>query len=116
MKRWQLILLSSVCFCVGAISATVYEGIADSGREFRRGRLYDGLTEKLNLTADQQVRVDEIVDEARHRMVALSKETKPRFRQIKAETRDRIREILDAEQLSTFNAICSSCDRRRQPR
>jgi len=116
MKRWQMILLASVCFCVGAISATVYEGIADSGREYRRGRLYDGLTEKLSLTADQQVRVNEIVEEARHQMVRLSKETKPRFRKIKRDTRDRIREILDAEQLSTFNAICSSCDRRRQLR
>ena len=116
MKRWQLIILASVCFGMGALSATVYEGIALGGRETARGSLYSGLAEQLDLTIDQKSRLDEIVEDARRRMVDLSRETKPRFRAIKRETRDQIREILNAEQLATFNTICESCDRRKANR
>lgn len=115
MKRWQLFLFAAICFAVGALSATVYEGVAQDGR-FSGGRraLYSGLSEKLTLTDAQRIRLDEIVDEARHRMMSLSKETRPQFRAIKRQTREQIREILDAEQLVTFNAICESCDRRKR--
>lgn len=115
-RRWHIGLLVAVCFSAGAISATVYDTLAEPGRTSRRGSLYEGLAEQLELTAVQQARLDEIVEEARHRMVALSRETKPRYRAIKRETRDRIREILDAEQLATFNAICDTCDRRKRNR
>ena len=113
MKRWQILTFAVVCFGVGALSATVYEGIAQGGSHSRRGALYDGLAERLNLTQEQQVRLNEIVEEARQSMVTLSQETRPRFRTIKQETRNRVREILNPEQLVTFNAICESCDRRK---
>jgi hypothetical protein len=116
MKRWQLIILASVCFGMGALSATVYQGVAQGGPSMRRGSLYSGLAERLALTPDQEFRLDEIVEEARHRMVDLSRETKPRFREIKRETRDHIRGILNVEQLTTFNTICDSCDRRKRSR
>lgn len=114
MKRWQIFLFASVCFTMGALSATVYESVAMDGRGKGRRELYAGLADKLTLTDGQRDRLQEIVEEARHQMVALSRETKPRFRTIKNETRDRIRGILDAEQLSKFNAICDSCDRRKR--
>lgn len=116
MKRWQLVVLAVAFFGMGALSATVYEGVAQSGKTSRKASLYDGLSERLNLTVEQQVRLDEIVEEARQRMVSLSRETKPRFRKIKRETRDQVREILNAEQLATFNTICASCDRRKERR
>lgn len=116
MKRWQLFLLATLCFCMGALSATVFEGVAQGGSPRGRRALYTGLAEKLNLSSVQRIRLDEIVDDARHQMVSLSRETKPRFRKIKRQTRDQIREILDAEQLTTFNVICESCDRRKKSR
>ncbi len=114
MKRWRVCILALACFGAGALSATVYEGIAQGARQSHRGALFRGLADKLGLTDTQETRLDEIVDKARHRMVNLSHETKPRFRAIKQETRDKIREILDVEQLATFNAICDSCDRDRR--
>ncbi len=116
MKRWQLFLLASLFFCMGALSATVFEGVAQGGSPRGRRALYTGLAEKLNLSSVQRVRLDEIVDDARHQMVSLSRETRPRFRRIKRETRDQIREILDGDQLTAFNIICESCDRRKQNR
>jgi Spy/CpxP family protein refolding chaperone len=116
MKRWQLFLFAFVCFTVGALSATVYESVAQDGRVKTRRDLYSGLADKLKLSETQQDRLHEIVEEARHQMVALSQKTKPRFRSIKNETRDRIRGILDGEQLSKFDAICDSCDRRKSGR
>jgi hypothetical protein len=99
---------------MGAFSVTVYEGVAQEGRPFGRRALYSGLSEKLALSEAQRARLDEIVEDARHQMVGLSKVTKPRFRAIKRRTRDQIREILDAEQLATFNSICESCDQRKR--
>jgi hypothetical protein len=116
MKRWQLFLFAFVCFTVGALSATIYESVAQDGRIKTRRDLYSGLADKLTLSETQQDRLHEIVEEARHQMVALNQRTKPRFRSIKNETRDRIRGILDGEQLSKFNAICDSCDRRNRGR
>ena len=115
MKRWHQILFAAVFFFLGMISATVYDGVARDYKPDRRS-LYEGLAVRLSLTVEQQVRLDEIVEEARHLMVVLSQETKPRYRSIKRETRDRIREILDAEQLVVFNTICETCDRRRRRR
>jgi len=114
MKRWKLILFACVCFGAGAISATVYEGVARGSREGRRGQLYAGFSKKLDLSIGQRLRLDEIVEDARQDMVTLSRETKPRFGAIKQKVRGQIREILDAKQLSTFKAICTSWDRRRQ--
>ena len=116
MKKWQLVLVATLCFCMGALSATVFEGVAQGGQPTVRRALAAGLAKKLNLSTVQGIRLDEIVDDARHQMVNLSRETKPRFRAIKRQTRDQIREILDAEQLATFNAICESCDLRKQRR
>lgn len=116
MKRWQMVVLTVVCFGLGALSATVYEGVAQGGRKHNKSSLYSGLSERLDLTVEQQTRLDEIVEEARQRMVTLSAETRPRFRQIKEETRNRVREILDAEQLASFNELCESCDKRKRKR
>jgi hypothetical protein len=114
MKRWQLFTFAVICFTMGALSATVYEGVAQDGRSSGRRTLYAGLSEKLNLSESQRVRLDEIVEDARHQMVDLSQETRPRFRVIKRQTREQIRGILNEDQLVTFNAICESCDRRKR--
>ena len=105
-----------MCFCVGALSATAYQGIAQGQYDSRRGRLFAGLSDKLDLSKVQHSRLDEIVDEARHRMMALSRETSPRYWAIKRGTRGQIREILDGEQLATFNAICESSEKRKLAR
>ena len=116
MKRWHLLLLATVVFFMGALSATVFDGFAQAGRPTGRRSLFAGLEQKLNLSSIQHTRLDEIVEDARQRMIDFSRETKPRYLAIKQQTRDRIREILDAEQLVTFNAICESCDRRKRNR
>ena len=114
MKRWQLLTFAFICFTIGALSATVYEGVAQEGRVPGWRALYSGLSDKLVLSEAQRIRLDEIVEDARFKMVNLSQETRPRFRAIKRQTRDQIRGILEEGQLVTFNAICESCDRRKR--
>lgn len=116
MKRWQFFTFAVICFTIGVLSATVYEGVAQDGRSLEGQTLYAGFYEKLDLSESQRVRLDEIIEEATHQMVDLSQETRPRLWAIKRQTREQIRGFLNEEQLVTFNAICESCDRRKRKR
>jgi hypothetical protein len=65
------------------------------------------------LTPSQRDSLNVILDEGGKRMKELSQEVRPKFREIKKQTRDRIRGILDPAQREAFEKIVEEEDRRR---
>jgi hypothetical protein len=100
-------------FLLGASAATVFQTYADDARRERPSFRAD-LAANLHLTEDQKARLNVILDESRSQMVALSESFRPQYRQVKEQTRDRIRTILDPQQIATFNRMMEERDNRKK--
>ena len=64
-----------------------------------------GITEKLDLTADQQAKVQPILDAAKPQMVAIHQEAMQKMHTVMNSTLSQIRPILNADQQSKLDAI-----------
>ena len=71
------------------------------------------LTQELRLTPPQRDSLNVILEDGRKRMMELSQTVRPQFREIKAQTRDRIRGILDPGQREAFEKFVEEEDRKR---
>jgi Spy/CpxP family protein refolding chaperone len=65
----------------------------------------EALARDLGLTAEQQARIDEILDEQQRRMREIMGETRPRTRAILKETRARVEEVLTPEQRARWEEL-----------
>jgi len=63
------------------------------------------LTRELDLRAEQRDRVESILRESGAEFARLREDIRPRFREIRTHTRERIREVLDAEQQQKFERL-----------
>ena len=63
------------------------------------------LEHELALTADQMRQIDQILEQSHAEGEALRREMLPRLRAAMAQSRDRIREVLTAEQQSKFEEL-----------
>lgn len=79
-----------------------YEPVRTGEAEVKR--IAERLTEKYNLTADQQVAVRATLQEAQKRYDAFFFETRPAFEQIRREQREAIQAQMTPEQLVKFEA------------
>jgi Spy/CpxP family protein refolding chaperone len=63
------------------------------------------LTKSLNLTADQQAKVQPLIDQARPQIIAIHKDAMQKTQAIMDSTMSQIRPLLDADQQKKFDAI-----------
>jgi Spy/CpxP family protein refolding chaperone len=75
-------------------------------------RYSDRLADRLNLTADQRVRIDSILAEERIRARELAQEFQPQFRSLAEQTRMRVESVLTAEQREQMRAMRQQRARR----
>ena len=85
-------------------------------REFDRQRVVHRLTRDLGLSEAQARQVDQIFQDTAKSYSELHKQVNPQFDAIRARTRDRIREVLNPEQLAKFNETVRQADERRKQR
>jgi Spy/CpxP family protein refolding chaperone len=64
-----------------------------------------GLTEKLNLTSDQQTKVQPIVDAAKPQIAAIHQEAMQKMQTVMSSTLSQIRPLLNADQQKQLDAI-----------
>lgn len=74
------------------------------------------LTRELDLRPDQRQQVEAILREAGDQFGRLREEMRPRYREIRERTRDRIRALLDADQQPRFQVFMDRWDRERERR
>ena len=65
----------------------------------------EGLTAKLDLTADQQTKVQPILDAAKPQIAAIHQEAMQKMQTVMSSTMSQIRPLLNADQQKKFDAI-----------
>ena len=83
-------------------------------RVFDRQRVVRRLTRELHLSDAQVRQVDQILADTAKSYFELHKQVDPQFDAIRAQTRDRIRQILTPEQVVKFNEWVRQADERRR--
>ena len=121
LTKPRLVGLILVGFLLGCLATAAYQGLFLDSHPRKRGlrssqRLMDKLSGELVLTAEQKGNLEKVLEEGRRRMVDLGRSMKPRYQEIKLETRTRIRELLSPDQSARFDELMKEHDARRQKR
>ena len=113
--RSRLVGLIILCFLVGAVSGTVYESVASApGTQRQKRQRMSDMVAKLDLSADQKVRLDKILDEGRDCMVGLNKTYRSEFGKVRDTTRTQIQAILTGEQRKEFDQMMAERAKMRR--
>jgi Spy/CpxP family protein refolding chaperone len=102
-NRWQVRVAALVIFVLGfaagILALNVYRRVAGSDRPRDR---FQQMSRRLNLTADQQTKVQQIFSDTREQVRALRIESEPRFNEIRQQADARLQQVLTAEQWEQF--------------
>ena len=81
-----------------------------------RERIVGHLKRELNLSDAQVQQIGQIMDEAAKKHQLLQQQVEPQFQALHKETRDRIRQILNPDQLQKFNELVRRHEEERPHR
>jgi len=114
-NRWQVRVAAMIIFVLGftagILALNVYRGWAP--RVGGRDRMQE-LSERLQLTADQKIKVQEIFNDTREQLSAVRHEMEPRMEEIRRQADGRLQTVLTPEQWQQFQRIRE--ERRRRGR
>ena len=118
-NRWQVRVAAMIIFVLGftagILALNVYRGWAHGGGP--GGNRIDELADRLQLTADQKTKVQEIFSDTREQLRAVRMETEPRMQEIRRQADGRLQTVLTPEQWQQFQRIREERQRRgRGPR
>ena len=116
-NRWQVriaaVIIFVLGFTAGILALNVYRGWARGGP----GNRMDELADRLQLTADQKTKVQEIFSDTREQLRAARQEMEPRMAEIRRQADGRLQTVLTPEQWEKFQRIRDERQRRgRGPR
>jgi Spy/CpxP family protein refolding chaperone len=98
-------------FTAGILALNVYRGWVRGGGN--PGNRMDELSERLQLTADQKTKVQEIFNDTREQLRAVRQETEPRMEEIRRQADGRLQTVLTPEQWQQFQKMRSDMRERR---
>ena len=111
-NRWQVrvaaLIIFVLGFTAGILALNVYRGWARGGP----GNRMDELSERLQLTADQKTKVQEIFNDTREQLRAVRRETEPRMEEIRRQADGRLQTVLTPEQWQQFQRLRDERGRR----
>lgn len=113
-SRWQVRVAAAVIFLLGftagILALNVYRGLARNAPP--RDRI-EQLSERLNLSADQKTKVQQIFGESREQLRSLRKESEPKVSEIRRQADEKMQQVLNAEQWKQFQTIRDEMRQRR---
>lgn len=116
-NRWQVRIAAMIIFVLGfsagILAVNVYRSWARGGGP---GNRMDELAERLQLTADQKTRVQEIFSDTREQLGAVRRETEPRMAEIRRVADGRLQTVLTPEQWQQFQRLREERQRRGRGR
>lgn len=104
--------LGIVVGCAATVFYGWYSGHWHHG--FDQKRVVRFLQRELKLTDTQTQQVEEIMKETAEKYSQLQKQVDPQFEAIREESRDRVRKVLNPDQLAKFNELVRRFDERRR--
>src|SRR5947209_12539929 len=108
MKRNLLILVTAGAIALGGFAlVNAQDGTGFAGHHGFGGHQYamQHLTKSLNLTPDQQAKVQPLLDQARPQIIAIHKDAMQKTQAILDKTMSEIRPMLTPEQQTKFDAL-----------
>ena len=113
-----LILAFILGAAAGALGFGIYQARSGWGGPPRGARFQEfmlrRLTSELGLRPDQREQVEAILRETGEEFARLREEVRPRFREILARSRQRIKATLDAGQQAKFDVLAQEWERRAE--
>jgi uncharacterized membrane protein len=122
LSKFKALLVIAVVFLLGAVAGaslgrTVLWSFSTKGpHHHARGSFIEKLQGRLNLSDEQRIGIQAILDEAHQQFGRLHKSVKPQFETIRQQMRERIREQLNPDQDREFAAMCAEYDQRKAKR
>ncbi|HYV82657.1 MAG TPA: periplasmic heavy metal sensor [Pyrinomonadaceae bacterium] len=117
-NRWQVRIAATIIFVLGftagILALNVYRGWGPRGNG--RDNRMDELSERLQLTADQKTKVQEIFNDTREQLRAVRRETEPRMEEIRRQADGRLQTILTPAQWEQFQRLREERGRRGRGR
>ncbi|HEU4834513.1 MAG TPA: periplasmic heavy metal sensor [Pyrinomonadaceae bacterium] len=117
-NRWQVrvaaIIIFVLGFTAGILALNVYRGVVRGGAG--GGNRMDELSERLQLTADQKTKVQEIFNDTREQLRAVRRETEPRMEEIRRQADGRLQTVLTPQQWEQFQRLREERGRRGRGR
>jgi len=106
MKRNVLTLVAAGAIALGGfVVVQAQPGPGGSGRWHGHGFGLQGITEKLNLTSDQQTKVQPIIDGAKPQIAAIHQEAMQKMKTVMDSTISQIRPLLTPDQQKKLDDI-----------
>ena len=116
-NRWQVRVAAMIIFVLGftagILALNIYRGVVRGGGP---GHRMDELAERLQLTADQKTKVQEIFSDTREQLRAVRHETEPRMEEIRRQADGRLQTVLTPEQWQQFQRLREERGRRGRGR
>jgi len=103
MKRNLLTLAAVGAIALGGFAIAQAQG--GPGRWHGQGLSLEHLTKTLNLTSDQQAKVQPILNQAKPQIIAIHKDAMQKTQAVMASTMSQIRPLLTPEQQTKFDAV-----------
>ncbi len=88
----------------------------DASHPRREVRGVEWLDQELNLTPEQHRQVEAILDETGESYRAIRQRTRPEYEAVRQQGRDRIRGVLEPQQLARFEELVREIDRKEAER
>ena len=106
MKRNVLTLVAAGAIALGGfVVVQAQPGPGGGGRWHGHGFGLQGITEKLNLTSDQQTKVQPIIDGAKPQIAAIHQEAMQKMKTVMDSTMSQIRPLLTPDQQKKLDDI-----------
>ncbi len=113
-NKWQVRVAAAIIFVLGftagILALNVYRGLGFAHRG--PGNRMDELAQRLNLTPDQKVKVQEIFSDTREQLRAVRRESEPKVEEIRRQADGRLQTVLTPEQWQQFQKIKEERQRR----
>jgi|ERR1700752_2414729 len=111
-NRWQVRVAAAIIFVLGftagILALNIYRGLVRADGRDR----FEQLSERLNLSADQKTKVQQIFGDTRDQLRALRRESEPRVDEIRRQADERLKQVLSEEQWQQFQTMRDERGRR----
>jgi Spy/CpxP family protein refolding chaperone len=116
-NKWQIrgaaILIFVLGFAAGMLALGAYRAWAR--RAAAPGDRFNQMATKLQLSADQKTKVQQIFGDTRQQLQSLRKESEPRVHEIRQQTDQKLQQVLTPAQWNQFQQMRDDTRARRGP-
>jgi len=115
-SSWQVRAAAAVIFLLGfaagALALNSYRAWRDAQAQPTQQDRFRQMSQRLQLSAEQEAQVRRIFDDTRSQLDALRKESEPRVQEIRGQADERLRQALTPEQWQKFQQMRDEARRR----